>query len=57
MIRTHQLIKLRCETVRDLKRLKLETGQIGLDELINSMIRITQSYRMRLKETGWNSKE
>lgn len=57
MDRTHQLIKLRCETVRDLKRLKMEMGQVGMDGLISSMIRITRSYRMKLKDTGWNCKE
>jgi len=56
MNRTHRLIKLRYETVQDLKRLKVETGQYCLDGLISSMIRITRSYRMKLKDTGWNFK-
>lgn len=57
MNRTHQLVKLRHETVQNLKRLKIETGQTGLDGLICSMIRITRSYRIKLKECGWNFKK
>ena len=56
MSRTYQLIKLRSDTVNHLKRLKLEMYQGGLDGLVNSMIQITDAYRLQLKETGWNSK-
>ena len=57
MNRTHRLIKLRYETVRDLKKLEQETGQTGLDRLIRSMIQITRSYRMELKDDGWDYRE
>jgi hypothetical protein len=51
--RTHQLIKLRTETVQNLKRLKEQTGISGLDDLIESMIRLTDVYRGNLKNSGW----
>ena len=54
MARTHQLIKLRIETVQDLKRLKTEMALAGLDDLINAMIRVTDEYRFVLKGAGWN---
>ena len=53
MARTHQLIKLRIETVQDLKRLKTEMGLAGIDDLINTMIRVTGEYRFVLKGAGW----
>ncbi len=52
-LRTHQLIKLKVETVQDLKRLKSQTGQGSLDHLITKMIHITDAHRLGLKETGW----
>ena len=51
----YRLIKLHTGTVEDLNRLKTETGQAGLNELIAKMIRLTDSYRAGLKETGWQS--
>ena len=54
MARTHQLIKLRIETVQDLKRLKTEMGLVSLDDLINTMIRVTGEYRFVLKGVGWH---
>jgi hypothetical protein len=53
MKRTHQLIKLKAETVQDLKRLMAQTGTASLDELINSMIHLTDAHRLGLKEVGW----
>ena len=53
MKRTHQLIKLKAETVQDLKRLINQTGTISLDDLINSMIHLTDAHRLGLKEAGW----
>jgi hypothetical protein len=55
MARTHQLIKLRIGTVQDLKRLKTEMGLTSLDDLINTMIRVTGEYRFVLKGVGWNA--
>lgn len=54
MARTHKLIKLRIETVQDLKRIKTDMGLSCLDELINTMIRLTDEYRFIIKETGWH---
>ena len=55
MKRTHQLIKLRIETVQDLKRLKTDMGIGGLDELVNIMIRVTDGHRQALGDTGWGT--
>ncbi len=54
MKHTHQLIKLKVETVQDLKRLMSQTGQGSLDDLIVNMIRYTDTYRLALKEFGWD---
>lgn len=55
MKRSHQLIKLRKGTVQTLRSLKTEMGEGSLDDLINTMIRITYEYRVVLKDTGWNT--
>lgn len=49
----YRLVKLHAGTVQDLERLKSETGQASLNKLIIKMIRLTDSYRSGLKETGW----
>lgn len=51
----YRLVKLKTETVQDLIRLKDETGQASLNDLVVEMIRLTDSYRTRLKEAGWES--
>ena len=53
MERTHQLIKLKVGTVRNLKQLKTEMGLNSLDTLINTMIRVTNERRLVFKDTGW----
>jgi len=53
-LRIHQLIKLKVETVQDLKRLKTQTGQGSLDGLIKTMIRLMDAHRTGLKDTGWD---
>ena len=55
MKKSHRLIKLRKGTVQTLRRLKTEMGESSLDDLINTMIRITYEYRVVLKDTGWNT--
>ena len=55
MTGTHKLIKLRIETVQNLKRLKTDMGLACLDELINIMIRLTDEYRFIIKGTGWHN--
>jgi len=54
MKRTYQLIKLRAETVQDLKRLRTDMGIGGLDELVNIMIQVTNEHRQVLGDTGWD---
>jgi hypothetical protein len=49
----YRLVKLKAETVKDLRRLKDETGQASLNNLIIKMVRLTDSYRAGLKEAGW----
>jgi hypothetical protein len=49
------LVRLKAETVDELRRLKDETGQASLNDLIAKMIRLTDSYRSGLKETGWET--
>ena len=51
---THQLIKLKVETVQDLKRLMDQMGKGSLDDLVNSMIHLTEAHRLGLKEIGWS---
>lgn len=52
-LRTHQLIKLKVETVQELKRLMSQAGQGSLDHLITKMIQITDAHRLGLKGAGW----
>ena len=46
-------MKLRIETVEELKRLMKEMGIGSIDELLSSMIRLTDAYRVNLKHCGW----
>ena len=55
MRKTYQLIKLKTDTVKELKKLMAEMAEGSLDALINTMIRITGKYRLVLKETGWSA--
>ena len=50
----YRLVKLKAETVIDLRRLKDETGQASLNNLITKMIQLTDCYRAGLKEAGWD---
>jgi len=54
MEKTHKLIKLKAGTVQNLKRLMTEMGIGSLDDLINTMIRVTNEHRFVLKGTGWD---
>ena len=49
----YRFVKLKAETVNELRRLKDETGQAGLNDLIAKMIRLTDRYRAGLREAGW----
>lgn len=55
MTQMYQLIKLRTETVLELKRMMKQTGKPGMDHMILSMIRTTDRHRESLKDTGWVS--
>jgi hypothetical protein len=57
MNRQYRLIRLRTETVQDLKRLMAQLGNASLDDLIISMIRLMDAYRLNLKNTGWHRDE
>ena len=50
----YRLVKLKAETVNDLRRLKDETGQASLNNLITKMIQLTDCYRASFKEAGWD---
>jgi hypothetical protein len=41
----YRLVKLKTETVQNLNRLKDETGQASLNDLVTKMIRLTDAYR------------
>ena len=41
----YRLVRLKAETVQDLNRLKDETGQASLNDLVVEMIRLTDAYR------------
>ncbi len=53
MKRTYKFIKLKTETVQDLKRLMTEICLGSLDDLVNTMIRVTDEYRFVFKEGNW----
>lgn len=55
MKRTYQLIKLKTETVEDLKRLRSQIGTASLDDLIMRMIKFTDAHRTGLSDLGWDS--
>ena len=53
--RTH-LIKVRTETVRKLKTLMAQMGNNGLNDTIETVIRITEApHRGSLREFGWDT--
>jgi hypothetical protein len=54
MKRIYRLVKLRTDTVDDLNRLKAQMGKGSLDDMITMMIRLTDTYRLGLKEKGWH---
>jgi hypothetical protein len=56
MKKLYQLIKLRVDTVDELKRLRAQMGKPGLDDLIQSMIQMVDRKRLDLKETGWKNR-
>jgi signal transduction histidine kinase len=51
----YRLVRLKAKTAQDLNRLKDETGQASLNDLITKMIQLTDAHRKGLKETGWES--
>ena len=48
--RTHQLIKLKTETVGDLKKLKNQMATKSLDDLITRMVKLTDAHHAGLKD-------
>ena len=53
MKRTYKLIKLKPETTQDLMGLMTEMGLSSLDDLVNTMIRVTDEYHFVLKGGSW----
>ena len=53
MKRTYQLVKLRVETAKELKRLMAQTAQGSLDDLVAAMNRLMVAHRFGIKEAGW----
>ncbi|MBW1768673.1 MAG: hypothetical protein JRJ65_16705 [Deltaproteobacteria bacterium] len=49
----YRLVKLKTNTVQDLKRLMNQMGNGSLDAVINIMIRNMDARRNDLKEVGW----
>ena len=57
MKKRYVLVRLRAETVEDLKRLRDQMAKPSINELIVSMIQITDSHLSVLKNTGWQDSE
>jgi hypothetical protein len=57
MKKRYVLVRLRAETVEDLKRLRSQMAKPSINELIISMIQITDSHLSVLKNTGWQDSE
>jgi len=53
MKQAQRLVKLRIQTVEELKRLMNQMGIGSMDELLTSMIRLTDTHRLNLKHSGW----
>ena len=53
MKKRYVLVRLRAETVEDLKRLRSQMAKASLDDLVVSMIQMTDSHLSVLKNTGW----
>mgnify|MGYP001824898697 CR=1 FL=1 len=53
MKKRYVLVRLRAETVEDLKRLRSQMAKPSINELIVTMIQITDSHLSVLKNTGW----
>ena len=57
MKKRYVLVRLRADTVQDLKRLRGQMAKPSINELIISMIQITDSHLSVLKNTGWQDHE
>jgi hypothetical protein len=53
MKKRYVLVRLRTETVQDLKRLRSQMAKASLDDLVVHMVQITDSQLSVLKNTGW----
>jgi len=53
MKQAQRLVKLRIQTVEELKRLMNQMGVGSMDELLTSMIRLTDAHRLNLRDSGW----
>ena len=53
MKRKYKLIKMKPETAQDLMGLMTKMGISSLDDLVNTMIRVTDEYHFVLKGGSW----
>jgi hypothetical protein len=53
--RKYKLVKLRSETVEQLKRLRNQTGRASIDDLIISMIHLVDLKRVEMMNSGWQT--
>ncbi|MFO7460871.1 MAG: hypothetical protein R6X07_09620, partial [Desulfatiglandales bacterium] len=54
MKRSYCLIRLKTETVEDLKRLMAQMGKPTLDDLISAMMNLTDAHRLGLRDIDWD---
>ena len=51
--REYKLIRLRAETVEELKRLRSQMGKASIDGLITWMVNLADAKRLEMMNDGW----
>lgn len=49
----YRLIRLKADTVHELKKLSSDMGRASLDDLLLAMVRIVRDHRRELANAGW----
>ena len=49
----YTLIRLKADTVHELKKLSSDMGKASLDDLLVAMVRIVRDHRRELANEGW----
>ena len=49
----YKLIRLKTNTVHELKKLSSDMGRASLDDLLLAMVRIVRDHRRELANAGW----